>query len=95
MSRRDLIDDVVSNCEGVVRDKLYREAGQRMRWPNPNPEDELDEAWQDYQAAYARHVFGGDAQLSPTGLREDTSDQLAQAWERVVFATMIEQEGAR
>jgi hypothetical protein len=77
--------DILAQAEQIVRRKITRLVRERMRWPNPNPDGELEYAWDAYEDAYARHFFGAP---SLTGL--STSDELAQAWEQLCDAVMKE-----
>jgi hypothetical protein len=76
---------ILARAEQIVRKKITRLVKERMRWPNPNPEGELEDAWDAYEDAYARHFIGAP---SLTGLC--TADELAQAWERLCDAVMTE-----
>jgi hypothetical protein len=79
--------DLDADIDSLVRDVDERIARERMRWPNPNPDDELQEIWHHYEAAWVRAVFGSgestESGLSPT-------DELAYWWQRYQQAVIDE-----
>ena len=81
--------DFNDELDSIVRDADEKTARERMRWPNPNPEDILEQLWSDYQDAYARHFFGRKPLMSPTGIPEDTADQLAITWQAYQDAVVL------
>jgi hypothetical protein len=71
--------DLDADIDSLVRDVDERIARERMRWPNPNPEDELEEIWHHYEAAWVRAVFGTG---EPTESDASPADELAYWWQR-------------
>jgi hypothetical protein len=76
-----------ADIECLVRDVDERIARQRMRWPNPNPDDELAEIWHHYEAAWARAVFFSG---EPTESGASPLDELAYWWQRYQQAVIDE-----
>ena len=81
--------DLEAHIECLVRDVDDRIARQRMRWPNPNPDDELEEIWHHYEAAWARAVFQT-GELTEGG--SDAANELAYWWQRFQEAVIDEGE---
>jgi hypothetical protein len=79
--------DLEADLDCLVRNVDERIARQRMRWPNPNPSDELEEIWHHYEAAWARAVFNPGA---PTESGASASDELAYWWQRYQQAVIDE-----
>jgi hypothetical protein len=79
--------DLDADLDSLVRDVDERIARQRMRWPNPNPDDELEEIWEQYEAAWARAVF---CASQPTESGGDPLDELAYWWQRYQRAVIDE-----
>jgi hypothetical protein len=79
--------DLDADIDSLVRDVDERIARERMRWPNPNPDEELEEIWQQYEAAWARAVFcvGG-----PTESGLSPADELVYWWQRYQQAVIDE-----
>lgn len=72
-------------AERIARQKISEMVKDRMRWPNPNPEGELELAWDEYEEAYARYIL---CLPSLTGL--SVMDEFMSAWDRLCDAVMSE-----
>jgi hypothetical protein len=81
--------DLDADIECLVRDVDERIARRRMRWPNPNPDDELEEVWHHYEAAWARAVFYPG---EPTESGASPADELAYWWQRFQQAVIDERQ---
>lgn len=79
--------DLEAHIECLVRDTDDRITRRRMRWPNPNPDDELEEIWHHYEAAWARAVF---QTCEPTESGDDASYELVYWWQRFQQAVIDE-----
>lgn len=77
--------DILARAEQIARRKIAEIVRERMRWPNPNPDGELEDAWDAYEEAYERWWCG---LPTPTGL--DAADEYRWAWERLCDAVMKE-----
>lgn len=79
--------DLDAHIECLVRDVDNRIARQRMRWPNPNPDDELEQVWRCYEAAWAHAVFHAG---EPTESGASAANELAYWWQRFQQAVIDE-----
>lgn len=79
--------DLDADLDSLVRDVDERIARGRMRWPNPNPTDELEEIWHNYEAAWARAVFQPGASTE-SGM--SAADELAYWWQQYQQAVFDE-----
>ena len=79
--------DLDTYLDCLVRDVDERIARERMRWPNPNPTDDLEEIWHHYEAAWARAVFNPGA---VTGSGMSAADELAYWWDKYQQAVFDE-----
>jgi hypothetical protein len=79
--------DLDSYLDCLVRDVDERIARERMRWPNPNPTEELEDIWRHYEAAWARAVFNPQ---TPTDSGLGPADELAYWWQRYQQAVIEE-----
>lgn len=77
--------DILARAEQIVRKKITLLVKERMRWPNPNPDGELEQAWDAYDEAYERYWC---RLPTPTGL--DAADEYKRAWDRLCEAVMTE-----
>ena len=79
--------DLEADIDCLVRDVDERIARERMRWPNPNPTDDLEEIWHHYEVAWARAVFNPGA---VTGSGMSAADELAYWWQQYQQAVFDE-----
>ena len=82
--------DILSEASRITERKIRKIVKERMKWPNPNYSEELEEVIDKYMSAYARHFFGMEPEISPTGLPESTWDQYKQAYDELCNAVMKE-----
>jgi hypothetical protein len=79
--------DLDADIDSLVRDVDERIARERMRWPNPNPDEELEEIWHHYEVAWTRAVFGVGG---PTESGASPADELVYWWQRYQQAVIDE-----
>lgn len=77
--------DIIARAEQIARKKIQRIVKERMLWPNPNPSERLELAWDAYEEAYARFFYN---LPSLTGL--DVVREFLDAWEDLCNAVMSE-----
>jgi hypothetical protein len=81
--------DFNDQLEILVRDTDYKIAKDRMKWPNPNPDEDLEEIWSKYETAWARAVF---SPSEPTEAGLSAQDELVYWWNKYQEAVMKENE---
>jgi len=80
-----LIDVTIRNCD----EKLFRE---RMKWPAPNYDDELEELVEKYKTIQAQYIFGENKnQITESGL--SLADEYIYCYNKLMEAFNQERKG--
>jgi len=77
--------------ETAFRDQEEEEARLRMLWPNSNPSEEVEKAWERWKEAYGNKLFNGNV---PTIVGGDWTwnDEEAYRWEQYKKAVQREKD---
>lgn len=63
--------------ESVLFNYFEKLARRRVKWPNPNMDDEMEKLWKAYKEAYARAIWHPNA---PTETGVSAWEDLRQKW---------------